>query len=38
MVVGGVGKIMARSGWSWVVGMKLWLAVCGGGEIMSGRG
>ena len=38
MVVGGCREIMADCGWLWVVGMKLWLVVEGGGEIMAGRG
>ena len=32
-VVGGGGEIVAGSGWSWVVGVKLWLAVGGADEI-----
>ena len=38
MVVGGDSEIMVDCGWSWVVGMKLWLVVGGGGELMPGCG
>ena len=36
--MGGGGKIMAGCGWSWVVGMKLWMVIGGGSKIMAGRG
>ena len=35
--VGG-GKIKAGCGWSWVLGVKLWLVVGGDRELMPGRG
>ena len=38
MVVGGGGEIMAGCGWSWLVGMELWLVVGGDDKIMTGRG
>ena len=37
--MGGVSEVIADCGWSWVVGVKLWLVV--GGKIMlvmGGRG
>ena len=36
--MGGRGEIMAGCGWSWVVGVKLWLVVGGGIKIMAGCG
>ena len=36
--MGGVSEIMADCGWSWMVGVKLWLVVDGGSKIMAGRG
>ena len=36
--MGGVSEIMADCGWSWMVGVKLWLVVGGGDKIMAGRG
>ena len=38
MVVGGSSEIIAGYGWSWVVAVKLWPVVGGGGKLMAGRG
>ena len=35
MVVDGGSEIMAGCGWSWVIGVKLWLVFGGGGKIMA---
>ena len=34
MVVGGGSEIMVSCTWSWVVGVKLWQVVSGGGKPM----
>ena len=37
VVVGSASKVMAGCGWSCGVGVKLWLVLGGGNEIMTGR-